>query len=54
MISINDIRTSPQKVKEALNAKGYEGSISDIVSIDENVRKLTHSLDISCKEKFSF
>ena len=51
MISINDIRTSPQKVEEALNTKGYEGSISDIVSIDENFRKLTHSLEISRAKK---
>ena len=45
MISINDIRTSPQKVEEALNTKGYGGSISDIVSLDENFRKLTHTLE---------
>jgi seryl-tRNA synthetase len=51
MISINDIRTSPQKVEEALNTKGYEGSISDIVSIDENFRKLTHSLETSRAKK---
>ena len=47
MISINNIRTSPQKVEEALKTKGYEGSISDIVSLDENFRKLTHSLETS-------
>ena len=51
MISINDIRTSPQKVEEVLNTKGYEGSISDIVSIDENFRKLTHSLETSRAKK---
>ena len=47
MISINNIRTSPQKVEEALKTKGYEGSISDIVFLDENFRKLTHSLETS-------
>ena len=47
MISINDIRNSPDEVEEALNTKGYEASISDIVSLDENFRKTTHSLETS-------
>ena len=51
MISINKIRSTPQKTEKALNTKGYEGSISDIVSIDENFRKLTHSLERSRAKK---
>tara|TARA_Y100000741_G_scaffold346361_1_gene312636 strand:+ start:563 stop:1828 length:1266 start_codon:yes stop_codon:yes gene_type:complete len=54
MISINDIRTAPQKVEKALKTKGYEGSISDIVSIDENFRKLTYSLETSRAKKNLF
>ena len=45
MISINDIRSKPEKIKEALKSKGYNGSINDIITIDENFRKLTHSIE---------
>ena len=34
MISINDIRSKPEKIKEALKSKGYNGSINDIIAID--------------------
>ncbi len=45
MISINDIRSKPEKIKEALKSKGYNGSINDIITIDENFRKLTHRIE---------
>jgi len=45
MISINDIRSKPEKIKDALKSKGYNGSINDIITIDENFRKLTHSIE---------
>ena len=45
MISINDIRSKPEKIKDALRSKGYNGSINDIITIDENYRKLTHSIE---------
>ena len=45
MISINDIRNSPKKVEESLNTKGYEESINDIVLIDTDYRKITHSIE---------
>ena len=45
MISINDIRSKPEKIKEALNSKGYNGSINDIITIDENFRKLIHKIE---------
>ena len=45
MISINDIRSKPEKIKDALRNKGYNGSINDIIAIDENFRKLTHSIE---------
>ena len=45
MISINDIRSKPEKIKEALKNRGYNGSIKDIITIDENFRKLTHSIE---------
>ena len=45
MISINDIRSKPEKIKEVLKSKGYNGSINDIITIDENFRKLTHSIE---------
>jgi len=51
MISINKIRSIPQEIEKALNTKGYKGSINDIVSIDENFRKLTHSLEKSRAKK---
>ncbi len=45
MISINDIRNSPKKVEQSLKTKGYEGSIGDILFLDENFRKITHSIE---------
>ena len=45
MISINDIRSKPEKIKDALKSKGYNESINDIITIDENFRKLTHSIE---------
>ena len=45
MISIKDIRTNSHNIKKTLKSKGYEGSINDIISLDENFRKLTHSLE---------
>ena len=45
MISINDIRSEPEKIKEALKSKGYNGSINDIITIDENFRKLIHRIE---------
>ena len=45
MISINDIRSKPEKIKEALKSKGYHGSINDIITIDENFRKLIHKIE---------
>ena len=45
MISINDIRSKPEKIKDALKSRGYNGSIKDIITIDENFRKLTHSIE---------
>ena len=45
MISINDIRSKPERIKDALRSKGYNGSINDIIAIDENFRKLTHSIE---------
>jgi seryl-tRNA synthetase len=45
MISINDIRSKPEKIKDALRSKGYNGSINDIIAIDENFRKLIHKIE---------
>ena len=45
MISINDIRSKPEKIKDALKSRGYNGSINDIITIDENFRKLTHNIE---------
>ena len=45
MISINDIRSKPEKIKEALKSKGYNESINDIITIDENFRKLIHKIE---------
>ena len=45
MISINDIRSKPEKIKDALRSKGYNGSINDIITLDENFRKLTHRIE---------
>ena len=45
MISIKDIRADFQNIEKALRSKGYEGSITDIISLDENFRKSTHSLE---------
>ena len=45
MISINDIRSKPEKIKDALKSKGYNGSINDIITIDENFRKLIHKIE---------
>jgi len=45
MISINDIRSKPEKIKDALKRKGYNGSINNIITIDENYRKLTLSIE---------
>jgi len=45
MISINDIRSKPEKIKEVLKSKGYNGSINDIIAIDENFRKLIHKIE---------
>ncbi|OUW79802.1 MAG: serine--tRNA ligase [bacterium TMED217] len=51
MISINAIRNAPKKVEESLRAKGYTGSINDIVSIDKNFRKKTQNIEISRAKK---
>ena len=51
MISINDIRSKPEKIKDALRNKGYNGSINDIITIDENFRKLTHSIEMLRAQK---
>ena len=45
MISIKDIRTNSQNIEKALKSKGYDGSINDIISLDENFRKVTHRLE---------
>ena len=45
MISIKDIRANSQNIEKALISKGYDGSINDIISLDENFRKVTHSLE---------
>jgi len=45
MISINDIRSKPGKIEEALKSKGYNGSINDIITIDEDYRKLIHGIE---------
>ena len=45
MISINDIRSKPEKIKEALKSKGYNEPINDIITIDENFRKLIHKIE---------
>ena len=45
MISINDIRSKPERIKDALRSKGYNGSINDIITIDENFRKLIHKIE---------
>ena len=45
MISIKDIRTNSQNIEKALRSKGYDGSMNDIISLDENFRKVTHSLE---------
>ncbi len=45
MISINDIRSKPEKIKDALKSKGYNGSINDIITLDENFRKLNHNIE---------
>tara|TARA_Y100001970_G_C14151433_1_gene812922 strand:- start:259 stop:1527 length:1269 start_codon:yes stop_codon:yes gene_type:complete len=51
MISIKDIRTNSQNIEKALRSKGYDGSINDIISLDENFRKVTHSLEQLRAEK---
>ena len=51
MISINKIRSIPEEIEKALNTKGYEGSINDIVTLDENFRNITHSLETSRAKK---
>ncbi|MEC7890327.1 MAG: serine--tRNA ligase [Pseudomonadota bacterium] len=45
MISIKDIRANSQNIEKALLSKGYDGSINDIISTDENFRKVTHNLE---------
>ena len=35
MISIKDIRESPQKIQDLLIKKGFKGSITEINSIDK-------------------
>ena len=45
MISIKDIRTDSKNIEQALRSKGYEGSITDIIYLDENFRKSNHSLE---------
>ena len=45
MISIKNIRADFQSIEKALRSKGYEGSMNDIISLDENFRKVTHSLE---------
>ena len=45
MLSIKDIRTNSQNIQKALVPKGYEGSINDIIALDENFRKVTHILE---------
>ena len=45
MISIKIIRENPQSVKDILDLKGYEGSISKIHSLDENYRKINKKLE---------
>ena len=45
MISIKEIRTDSQNIEKALRSKGYEGSIGDIISLDENFRMITYDLE---------
>ena len=45
MISIKDIRTNSQNIEKALRSNCYDGSMNDIISLDENFRKVTHSLE---------
>ena len=45
MISINDIRSKSEEIEQALKSKGYNGSIRDIAILDEDFRKITHSLE---------
>tara|TARA_Y100001970_G_scaffold266368_1_gene354934 strand:+ start:26 stop:1294 length:1269 start_codon:yes stop_codon:yes gene_type:complete len=45
MISIKDIRANSQNIEKTLRSKGYDGSINDIIFLDENFRKVTHSLE---------
>ena len=45
MISIKSIRENTQSVKDLLELKGYEGSISKIHSLDENYRKINKKLE---------
>ena len=45
MISINDIRIKSEEIEQALKSKGYNGSIRDIAILDEDFRKITHSLE---------
>ena len=51
MISIKIIRDNPQSAKDALNLKGYEGSISKIHSLDENYRTINKKLEDSRAQK---
>ena len=45
MISIKKLRTDFQKIEKALKSKGYEGSLNDIISVDEKFRTLTYNLE---------
>ena len=45
MISIKKLRTDFQKIEKALKSKGYEGSVNDIISVDEKFRTLTYNLE---------
>ena len=45
MISIKKLRTDFQKIEKALKSKGYEGSLNDIISVDEKFRTLTYDLE---------
>tara|TARA_B100000287_G_scaffold366226_1_gene361387 strand:+ start:2236 stop:3504 length:1269 start_codon:yes stop_codon:yes gene_type:complete len=45
MISIIDMRTNSQNIEKALRSKGYEGSINDIIFLDEKFRKVTYRLE---------
>ena len=45
MISIKELRADFQNIDKALKSKGYEGSVNDIISVDEKFRTLTYALE---------